>query len=74
MQGAQILYTVSSRILDNNTYNICTWSRIKVHNVLLHIQGTLTCSYLSHSEQLAFENYQYVDCRGNATLPGGSRS
>lgn len=36
-------------------------------------RGTLTCSYLSHSEQLAFENYQYVDCRGNATLPGGSR-
>ncbi|XP_060111891.1 transmembrane protein 106A [Heteronotia binoei] len=74
LQGTQILYTISSRILDNNTYNICTWSRIKVHNVLLHIQGTLTCSYLSHSEQLAFENYQYVDCRGNATLPGMSRS
>ncbi|XP_053120896.1 transmembrane protein 106A [Hemicordylus capensis] len=69
LQGAQILYTVSSKISDNNTYNICTWSRIKVHNVLLHIQGTLTCSYLSHSEQLAFESYQYVDCRGNATLP-----
>nr|XP_056720676.1 transmembrane protein 106A [Euleptes europaea] len=74
LQGAQILYTVSSTIMDNNTYNICTWSRIKVHNVLLHIQGTLTCSYLSHSEQLAFENYQYVDCRGNATLPRLSRS
>ncbi|NWJ10802.1 T106A protein, partial [Crypturellus undulatus] len=49
--------------------NICTWTKIKVHNVLLHIQGTLTCTYLCHSEQLAFENYQYVDCRGNATLP-----
>lgn len=36
-------------------------------------RGTLTCSYLSHSEQLAFEKYQYVDCRGNATLPGMSR-
>ncbi|XP_077169224.1 transmembrane protein 106A isoform X2 [Paroedura picta] len=74
LQGAQIFYTVTSTILDNNTYNICTWSRIKVHNVLLHIQGTLTCSYLSHSEQLSFENYQYVDCRGNATVPGTSRS
>uniref|UniRef100_A0A8B9ZCP0 Transmembrane protein 106A n=1 Tax=Buteo japonicus TaxID=224669 RepID=A0A8B9ZCP0_9AVES len=31
--------------------------------------GTLTCTYLCHSEQLAFEDYQYVDCRGNATLP-----
>ncbi|KAJ7313452.1 hypothetical protein JRQ81_004835 [Phrynocephalus forsythii] len=69
LQGSQILYSVSSRIMDNNTYKICTWSRIKVHNVLLHIQGTLTCSYLSHSEQLSFENYQYVDCRGNAIIP-----
>ncbi|NXC15027.1 T106A protein, partial [Corythaeola cristata] len=49
--------------------NICTWTKIKVHNILLHIQGTLTCTYLCHSEQLAFEDYQYVDCRGNATLP-----
>ncbi|NWQ94652.1 T106A protein, partial [Burhinus bistriatus] len=49
--------------------NICTWTKVKVHNVLLHIQGTLTCTYLCHSEQLAFEDYQYVDCRGNATLP-----
>ncbi|XP_074835484.1 transmembrane protein 106A isoform X2 [Carettochelys insculpta] len=69
LRSGQIYYTVSSHILDNNTYNICTWVKIKVHNVLLHIQGTLTCSYLCHSEQLAFENYQYVDCRGNATLP-----
>ncbi|XP_019355949.1 transmembrane protein 106A isoform X2 [Alligator mississippiensis] len=64
-----IYYMVSNMITDNNTYNICTWTRIKVHNILLHIQGTLTCSYLCHSEQLAFENYQYVDCRGNTTSP-----
>ncbi|XP_025910261.1 transmembrane protein 106A isoform X2 [Nothoprocta perdicaria] len=69
LQSSQIYYMVASRLLDNNTYNICTWTKIKVHNVLLHIQGTLTCTYLCHSEQLAFENYQYVDCRGNATLP-----
>ncbi|NWW93508.1 T106A protein, partial [Rhynochetos jubatus] len=69
LQSSQINYTVASRILDNNTYNICTWTKVKVHNVLLHIQGTLTCMYLGHSEQLAFEDYQYVDCRGNATLP-----
>ncbi|NXL46441.1 T106A protein, partial [Podilymbus podiceps] len=48
--------------------NVCTWTKVKVHNVLLHVQGTLTCTYPCHSEQLAFEDYQYVDCRGNATL------
>ncbi|XP_010174379.1 transmembrane protein 106A [Antrostomus carolinensis] len=69
LQSSQIYYMVASRILDENTYNICTWTKVKVHNVLLHIQGTLTCTYLCHSEQLAFEDYQYVDCRGNATLP-----
>ncbi|NWS76296.1 T106A protein, partial [Crotophaga sulcirostris] len=69
LQSSQIYYMVASRILDDNTYNICTWIKVKVHNILLHIQGTLTCKYLSHSEQLAFEDYQYVDCRGNATLP-----
>ncbi|XP_034611691.1 transmembrane protein 106A [Trachemys scripta elegans] len=69
LHSSQIYYAVSSIIRDYNTYNICTWIKIKVHNVLLHIQGTLTCSYLCHSEQLAFESYKYVDCRGNATLP-----
>uniref|UniRef100_A0A8C9CAX1 Transmembrane protein 106A-like n=1 Tax=Phocoena sinus TaxID=42100 RepID=A0A8C9CAX1_PHOSS len=62
-------YTVANRIWDENTYKICTWLKIKVHHVLLHIQGTLTCSYLSHSEQLVFQSYEYVDCRGNASKP-----
>ncbi|NXR01352.1 T106A protein, partial [Sagittarius serpentarius] len=69
LQSGQIYYTVASRLSDDNTYNICTWTKVKVHNVLLHIQGTLTCTYLCHLEQLAFEDYQYVDCRGNTTLP-----
>ncbi|NXS96377.1 T106A protein, partial [Jacana jacana] len=69
LRSSQIYYVVASSILDDNTYNICTWTKVKVHNILLHIQGTLTCTYLHRSEQLAFEDYQYVDCRGNATLP-----
>uniref|UniRef100_A0A7N4PU84 Transmembrane protein 106A n=1 Tax=Sarcophilus harrisii TaxID=9305 RepID=A0A7N4PU84_SARHA len=64
-----IIYSVTSKIDDENTYNICTWLKIKVHNVLQHIRGTLTCSYLSHTEQLAFQSYDYVDCRGNTSLP-----
>ncbi|NXG38890.1 T106A protein, partial [Dromaius novaehollandiae] len=74
LQSGQVSFAVSrSHFCEINSLfscsNICTWTKIKVHNVLLHIQGTLTCTYLCHSEQLAFENYQYVDCRGNATLP-----
>ncbi|XP_027726325.1 transmembrane protein 106A [Vombatus ursinus] len=69
LSSEQIFYAVTSKIADENTYNICTWSKIKVHNVLQHIEGTLTCSYLSHTEQLAFQSYDYVDCRGNTSLP-----
>ncbi|XP_044527880.1 transmembrane protein 106A isoform X2 [Gracilinanus agilis] len=64
-----MFFAVTSKISDENTYNICSWLKIKVHNVLLHIQGTLTCSYLSHTEQLAFQSYNYVDCRGNKSFP-----
>ncbi|MBZ3877462.1 Transmembrane protein 106A [Sciurus carolinensis] len=32
-------------------------------------RGTLTWSHLSHSEQLVFESYEYVDCRGNMSVP-----
>uniref|UniRef100_A0A2K5CIU1 Transmembrane protein 106A n=1 Tax=Aotus nancymaae TaxID=37293 RepID=A0A2K5CIU1_AOTNA len=66
LASEQMFYAVATRIQDENTYKICTWPKIKVHHVLLHIQGTLTCSYLSHSEQLVFQSYEYVDCRGNS--------
>uniref|UniRef100_A0ABI7WY55 Transmembrane protein 106A n=1 Tax=Felis catus TaxID=9685 RepID=A0ABI7WY55_FELCA len=64
-----MFYAVANKIGDENTYKICSWMKIKVHHVLLHIQGTLTCSCLSHSEQLVFQSYEYVDCRGNASVP-----
>ncbi|XP_008066846.1 transmembrane protein 106A-like [Carlito syrichta] len=69
LASEQVLYAVACRIWDENTYKICTWLKIKVHHVLLHIQGTLTCSYPSHTEQLVFQNYEYVDCRGNTSVP-----
>nr|KAF6417472.1 transmembrane protein 106A [Molossus molossus] len=64
-----MFYAVANRIWDENTYKICSWLKIKVHHVLLHIQGTVTCTYLSHSEQLVFQSYEYVDCRGNTSAP-----
>ncbi|XP_045842570.1 transmembrane protein 106A [Meles meles] len=69
LASEQMFYAVANKIWDENTYKICSWMKIKVHHVLLHIQGTLTCSYLSHSEQLVFQNYEYVDCRGNSSVP-----
>ncbi|KFO72105.1 Transmembrane protein 106A, partial [Cuculus canorus] len=69
LQSSQIYYTVTGNIVDDTTYKICTWTKVKVHNILLHIEGTIMYTYLSLSEQVIFEDYQYVDCRGNATLP-----
>lgn len=69
LASEQMFYTVASRIADENTYKICTWLEIKVHHVLLHIQGTLTYSYLGLAEQLVFQSFEYVDCRGNAPVP-----
>ncbi|KFO25275.1 transmembrane protein 106A isoform X2 [Fukomys damarensis] len=64
----QVLYTMASRISDETTYKICTWPEIKVHYVVLHIQGTLTTSYLGHEDQHSFEGSEYVDCRRGRVL------
>ncbi|KAM5310364.1 transmembrane protein 106A isoform 2-T4 [Glossophaga mutica] len=69
LASEQIFYGVANTIGDENTHKICSWQEINVHHVLLHIQGTLTFTYLSHSEQLVFQSYEYVDCRGNMSVP-----
>ncbi|KAM5274084.1 transmembrane protein 106A [Ctenodactylus gundi] len=69
LASEQIFYAVASRIWDENTYKICTWLKIKVHHVLLYVQGTLTYTYLGHLEQLVFQSHEYVDCRGNTSVP-----
>lgn len=65
----QMHYEVANRISDANTYKICAQLKVKVHHILLHIQGTLTCSYLSHQQQLPFQSYEYVDCQENTSVP-----
>ncbi|XP_004684998.1 PREDICTED: transmembrane protein 106A [Condylura cristata] len=69
LTSKQIPYTVANTIQDESTYKICKFLKIKVHHVLLQIQGTLTYSYLSESEQKVFQNIEYLDCRENRSLP-----
>ncbi|XP_034362608.1 transmembrane protein 106A [Arvicanthis niloticus] len=69
LASKQMPYKVTSRILDENTYKICTWPKIRVHHILLNIQGSLSCSYLSHLQQLPFQSFEYVDCRENMSVP-----
>ncbi|XP_020828407.1 transmembrane protein 106A isoform X2 [Phascolarctos cinereus] len=43
LSSEQIFYEVTSKIADENTRNICTWGKIKVHNVLQHIHSLISC-------------------------------
>ncbi|KAM4622649.1 transmembrane protein 106A [Discoglossus pictus] len=65
----QVFYTVESTIQDMDTFHICTSPQVAVHNILLHVQGTLNCSYLGHWEQMTFDGYEYLDCRSNTSVP-----
>ncbi|KAG8565865.1 hypothetical protein GDO81_013005 [Engystomops pustulosus] len=49
--------------------DVCTWDRIHVHNILLHVQGSLNCSYLGHVETIPFDGYEYLDCHSNSSVP-----
>ncbi|KAM4028277.1 transmembrane protein 106B [Anomaloglossus baeobatrachus] len=72
----QIDYTVPAKIGKefDYMYTYCTLPSIKVHNIVLNMQVTVTISYLGHPEQLSQEVYQYVDCGSNATYHLGQSS
>uniref|UniRef100_A0AAV2K8G7 Transmembrane protein 106B n=1 Tax=Knipowitschia caucasica TaxID=637954 RepID=A0AAV2K8G7_KNICA len=70
----QIDYTVPTIIADEMSYmfDYCTLQSIKVHNIGVMMQVTVTTSYLGHAEQVSQEMYQYVDCGGNTTAVRGA--
>uniref|UniRef100_A0A8C5MWT5 Transmembrane protein 106B n=1 Tax=Leptobrachium leishanense TaxID=445787 RepID=A0A8C5MWT5_9ANUR len=65
----QIDYTVPSKIGKefDYMYTYCTLPSIKVHNIVVNMQVTVTISYLGHPEQLSQEDFEYIDCGANAT-------
>ncbi|XP_061812239.1 transmembrane protein 106Ba isoform X1 [Nerophis lumbriciformis] len=65
----QVDYTVPTIIADEISYmfDFCTLESIKVHNMVVMMQVTVTASYFGHTEQVSQELYQYVDCGGNTT-------
>ncbi|CAB1436437.1 unnamed protein product [Pleuronectes platessa] len=65
----QIDYTVPTTIADEMSYmfDYCTMPTIKVHNIVVMMQVTVTTTYFGHAEQVSQEMYQYVDCGGNTT-------
>ncbi|XP_008330332.1 transmembrane protein 106B-like [Cynoglossus semilaevis] len=65
----QVDYMVPTVIADEMSYmyDYCTLQTIKVHNIVIMMQVTVTATYFGHVEQVSQEMYQYVDCGGNTT-------
>ncbi|XP_026144957.1 transmembrane protein 106B-like [Carassius auratus] len=65
----QIDYMVPTTLADEMSYmyDYCTLQSIKVHNIVVMMQITVTTVYFGHAEQVSQEMYQYVDCGGNTT-------
>ncbi|XP_067111292.1 transmembrane protein 106B [Osmerus mordax] len=69
----QMDYMVPTIIADEMSYmyEYCTMQSIKVHNIVVMMQVTITVTYFGHTEQVSQEMYQYVDCGGNTTSTHG---
>ncbi|XP_019965007.2 transmembrane protein 106A [Paralichthys olivaceus] len=56
-------------IQDKGLINYCKSSAFKIHTLFLEMQMTLNISYLSHTEQLSLNTFEYIDCGTNSTIP-----
>ncbi|XP_077406120.1 transmembrane protein 106A [Vanacampus margaritifer] len=62
-------YQIELPITDKGLSNFCQSSVIKIHTLFLELQMTMNISYLSHTEQLSLETFEYIDCGTNSTMP-----
>nr|XP_033786895.1 transmembrane protein 106B [Geotrypetes seraphini]XP_033786896.1 transmembrane protein 106B [Geotrypetes seraphini] len=69
LEMKQIDYMVPATIGNdlNDIYIYCTLPTIRVHNIAVVMQVTVTTSYFGHFEQISQEGYPYIDCAGNIT-------
>ncbi|XP_070707992.1 transmembrane protein 106A [Pempheris klunzingeri] len=56
-------------ITDKGLNSYCKSSTIKIHTLFLELQMTLNISYLSHTEQVSLDTFEYIDCGTNSTIP-----
>ncbi|KAJ4921834.1 hypothetical protein JOQ06_024660 [Pogonophryne albipinna] len=60
-------YSVQVANITAQVHDYCTLQTIRVHNIVVMMQVTVTTTYFGHAEQVSQEMYQYVDCGGNTT-------
>ncbi|XP_036419907.1 transmembrane protein 106Ba [Colossoma macropomum] len=69
----QVDFSVPTVIANEMSYifDFCTMQSIKVHNIVVMMQMTVTTVYFGHAEQISQERYLYVDCGSNTTSLNG---
>lgn len=65
------LYSVqiNLQLTDRGLNNYCKSATIKIHTLFVRLQITMNISYLSHTEQVSKDVYEYIDCGNNSTTP-----
>ncbi|TRY55153.1 hypothetical protein DNTS_032643, partial [Danionella cerebrum] len=54
---------------DSGLNNYCKSRAIQIHTLFFHLQLNIKVSYLSHSEEVSTDAYEYIDCGVNSTVP-----
>ncbi|KAK9965659.1 hypothetical protein ABG768_004736 [Culter alburnus] len=54
---------------DTGLNNYCKSRAFRIHTLFLHLQLNIKVSYLSHSEEMSTDAYEYIDCGVNSTMP-----
>lgn len=62
-------YVIPIQMTDEGLNSYCKSVAIRIHTLFLHLQMTMKVFYLSHSEQLSLDTFEYIDCGTNTTVP-----
>ncbi|XP_030610608.1 transmembrane protein 106A [Archocentrus centrarchus] len=60
---------IGLNIIDEGIASYCKSTSFKIHTLFLELQMTMNISYLSHTEQLSVDTFEYIDCGTNSTTP-----
>ncbi|TNN84780.1 Transmembrane protein 106B [Liparis tanakae] len=62
-------FQIDLPIVDKGLNIYCKSSSSKIHTLFLELQMTMNISYLSHTEQVSLDTFEYIDCGTNSTIP-----
>ncbi|XP_057682730.1 transmembrane protein 106A [Corythoichthys intestinalis] len=62
-------YQIGLPINEKGLSTFCQSTSIKIHTLFVELQITMNISYLSHTEQLSVDTFEYIDCGTNSTSP-----